>query len=130
MQELFINKISKPGQVMISVSVVCVISALCYSMSNYLDYKVVALILLLTVSIAAVLFYIIPVFVTAISTALIWDYFFIPPHFTLQVGSTENRLTILIKWIFTWFVNFRPSTFNLQPSTFNYFNQSSFIFFI
>ena len=97
--ELFINKISKPGQLMISLSVVCVISALCYSMSNYLDYKVVSFILLLTVSIVAVLFDIIPVFITAIASALIWDYFFIPPHFTLQVGSTEDSILLLMYFV-------------------------------
>ena len=97
--ELFINKISKPNQLLISVSVVCVISALCYSMSGYLDYKVVAFILLLTVSIVAVLFDIIPVFVTAILSALIWDYFFIPPHFTLQVGTTEDSILLLMYFV-------------------------------
>src|SRR5215212_6098105 len=97
--DLFINKISKPNQLLISVSVVCVISALCYSMSGYLDYKVVAFILLLTVSIVAVLFDIIPVFVTAILSALIWDYFFIPPHFTLQVGTTEDSILLLMYFV-------------------------------
>ena len=97
--ELFINKITKPSQLLISISSVSVISALCYSMSNYLDYKVVAFILLLTVSIAAVLFDIIPVFVTAILSALIWDYFFIPPHFTLQVGSTEDSILLLMYFV-------------------------------
>ncbi len=97
--ELFINKISKPHQLLISISAVCVISALCFSMRNYLDYKVVAFILLLTVSIAAVLFDIIPVFATAILSALIWDYFFIPPHFTLQVGSTEDSILLLMYFV-------------------------------
>lgn len=97
--ELFINKISKPSQLLISISVVCIISAFCYSMSGYLDYKVVAFILLLIVSIVAVLFDIIPVFVTAILSALIWDYFFIPPHFTLQVGSTEDSILLLMYFV-------------------------------
>jgi len=79
--------------------VVCGISALCYSLSGYLDYKVVAFILLLTVSIVAVLFDIMPVFVTAILSALIWDYFFIPPHFTLQVGTTEDSILLLMYFV-------------------------------
>ena len=97
--ELFINKISKLKQLLIGVSIVCMVSALCYSMSNYLDYKIVAFILLLTVSIAAVLFDIIPVFTTAILSALIWDYFFIPPHFTFQVGSTEDSILLLMYFV-------------------------------
>jgi len=99
MRELFINKISKPNQLLISVSVVGVISALCFSISSYLDYKIVAFILLLTVSIVAVLFDIIPVFVTAVLSALIWDYFFIPPHFTLQVGSAEDSILLLMYFV-------------------------------
>ncbi len=97
--ELFINKISKPRQVLISISVVCFISALCFSLRNYLDYKIVAFLLLLTVSIAAALFDILPVFITAIISALIWDYFFIPPHFTLQVGSTEDSILLLMYFV-------------------------------
>jgi len=97
--ELFINKISKFSQLLISLSVVCFIAALCYSMSRYLDYKVVSFILLLTVSITAVLFDIIPVFITAIFSALIWDFFFIPPHFTLQVGTTEDSILLLMYFV-------------------------------
>ncbi len=97
--ELFINKISKPIQLLISLSIVVIISALCFSIRRYLDYKVVAFILLLTVSIAAALFDIIPVFVTAILSAIIWDYFFIPPNFTLQVGSTEDSILLLMYFV-------------------------------
>jgi two-component system sensor histidine kinase KdpD len=97
--QLFINKISKPVQLLISISVVCIVSALCYSISGYLDYKIVAFILLLTVSIVAVLFDIIPVFATAVLSALIWDYFFIPPHFTLQVGTTEDSILLLMYFV-------------------------------
>lgn len=97
--ELFINKISKPIQMLISVGMVIIISALCFSIKNYLDYKVVAFILLLTVSIAAAIFDIIPVFVTAILSAIIWDYFFIPPNFTLQVGSTEDSILLLMYFV-------------------------------
>jgi two-component system sensor histidine kinase KdpD len=97
--DLFINKISKSRQLIISISVVCIISALCFLLSNYLDYKVVAFILLVTVSIAAVLFDIIPVFITAISSALIWDYFFIPPHFTFHVGTTEDSILLLMYFV-------------------------------
>jgi two-component system sensor histidine kinase KdpD len=97
--DLFINKISKPNQVLISIAAVSIISALCFAMRNYLDYKIVAFILLLTVSIAAVLFDIIPVFVTAVLGALIWDYFFIPPHYTFQVGSTEDSILLLMYFV-------------------------------
>ena len=97
--ELFINKISKSHQLLISISSVCIISALCFALRSYLDYKIVAFILLLTVSIVAVLFDIVPVFITAVVSALIWDYFFIPPHFTFQVGSTEDSILLLMYFV-------------------------------
>lgn len=97
--DLYINKISKATQSLISICVVSLIAALCYSISRYLDYKIVAFILLLTVSLIAVLFDILPVFLSAISSALIWDYFFIPPHFTLQVGSTEDSILLLMYFV-------------------------------
>ncbi len=97
--DLYINKISKPTQSLISLCVVSFIAALCYSISRYVDYKIVAFILLLTVSIIAVLFDIIPVFISAIASALVWDYFFIPPHFTLQVGSTEDSILLLMYFV-------------------------------
>jgi two-component system sensor histidine kinase KdpD len=97
--DLFINKISKPSQALISIAAVSIISALCFAMRNYLDYRIVAFILLFTVSIAAVLFDIIPVFVTAVISALVWDYFFIPPHYTFQVGTTEDSILLLMYFV-------------------------------
>lgn len=97
--DLFINKIGKPRQLLISIVVVCLVSALCFSVSSYLDYKVVAFILLLTVSIIAVLFDIIPVFGAAVLSALIWDYFFIPPYYTFHVNSTEDSILLLMYFL-------------------------------
>jgi two-component system sensor histidine kinase KdpD len=41
----------------------------------------------------------IPVFIAAILSAATWDYFFIPPHFTLTVGSTEDSILLLMYFI-------------------------------
>lgn len=41
-------------------------------------------------------FDIIPVLITAIFSAFVWDFFFIPPHYTLQVGSTEDLVLLLM----------------------------------
>lgn len=97
--ELFINRISKPRQVLISISVVCIVAVMCFTISRYLDYKVVAFVLLVTVSLIAVLFDIIPVFIAAILSALIWDYFFIPPYFTFHVSSTEDSILLLMYFV-------------------------------
>jgi len=99
MPELFINKVTKPRQYLFSFLLVTVVAAICYLFSKYIDYRVTAFVLLVTVSIIAVLFDILPVLFSALLTALIWDFFFIPPHFTLQVGSTEDAILLLMYFV-------------------------------
>ena len=69
--ELFINRISKAKQFILSILVVCTVSAICYTMSGYIGYKVVAFILLFTVSLLAVTLDILPVLSAAVLSALI-----------------------------------------------------------
>jgi len=94
--ELFINRISKSNQFIISILLVCVVSAVCYALSAFIGYKVVAFILLFSVSLLAITLDILPVLAAAVLSALIWDFFFIPPHFTFQVGSTEDVILFLM----------------------------------
>ena len=99
MAELFINKISKPRQYLLSLTLVCLVAAAGYTLSGYIGYKVVAFMLLLTVSVIAMIFDILPVLISAVLSALIWDFFFIPPHFTLQVGTTEDAILLLMYFL-------------------------------
>ena len=59
----------------------------------------VAFMLLVTVSILAMFLDIVPVLLAALLSALIWDFFFIPPRFTLTVGTPEDRLLLLMYFI-------------------------------
>ncbi len=97
--ELFINRISKPRQFLLSTAAVCIVSAFCFAISTYIDYKVTAFVLLVTVSILAVTLDILPVLVAATLSALIWDFFFIPPHFTFQVGTTGDLILLLMYFV-------------------------------
>ena len=97
--ELFINKISKPKQYLLSFLLVCLVSLVCYLISPYIGYKVVAFILLVSVSLLAITFDILPVFFSAMTSALIWDFFFIPPKFTFSVGSAEDRILLLMYFV-------------------------------
>jgi two-component system sensor histidine kinase KdpD len=99
MVKLFINTYSKPKQFLYSFLLVCVVAGTCYALSGYLDYRVVAFILLVAVSLTAMFFDILPVLFSALLTALIWDYFFIPPHFTFNVRSTEDGVLLLTYFI-------------------------------
>ena len=44
-------------------------------------------------------FDILPVLLAALLSALVWDFFFIPPHFTLQVGTGEDAILLLMYFI-------------------------------
>jgi two-component system sensor histidine kinase KdpD len=96
---LFINKFSKAKQFLYSTLLICIVSGICYAFSQYIGYRVVAFILLLTVSVIAMLFDIFPVLFAALISALIWDYFFIPPHFTLRVDSTDDYILLLMYFV-------------------------------
>ncbi|MBK7882720.1 MAG: DUF4118 domain-containing protein [Chitinophagaceae bacterium] len=93
------NKISKPKQYVFSMLLVLLASAICYVLSSIIDYKVVAFILLVIVSVLAVCFDILPVLLAATISALIWDFFFIPPRFTLHVGTTGDSILLLMYFI-------------------------------
>ena len=99
MVELFINRFSKTQQYFYSILLVCIVAGVCYIFSTYIGYRVVAFILLVTVSLIAMFFDILPVLVSAFISALIWDYFFIPPHFTLQVATTEDYILLLMYFV-------------------------------
>lgn len=83
----------------ISTIVVLAVASLCYPFADYIGYRSVALILLLCVSVLAMQLSLYPVLLAAVLSALIWDYFFIPPHFTLSVSSTEDLLLLLMYFI-------------------------------
>ena len=87
------------SQFAISILATVFVSLICYSLSDIIGYKSVALILMATVSISAIFFTLYPVLVAATLSALIWDYFFIPPHFTLHVSSSDDVLMLLMYFV-------------------------------
>jgi two-component system sensor histidine kinase KdpD len=84
---------------LISVLAVLLVAALGLALHNFVGYRVVAFMLLVTVSILAMFLDIVPVIIAAILSALIWDLFFIPPRFTLTIGTTEDRLLLLMYFV-------------------------------
>jgi len=72
------------------------VSVICFLLKNYIDYRIVALLLFLVVSILAVLFDMIPVVMAAISSAVILNVFFIEPTFHYKIDNPENTLLFII----------------------------------
>ena len=86
-------------QYVICMLSVLLVSLLCLSISGIVGYRVIAFILLLTVSLLAVSFPILPVLLSAVLSALIWNFFFIPPRFTIHVDSTEDTILFTMYFV-------------------------------
>jgi two-component system sensor histidine kinase KdpD len=99
MADLFINKVSKTKQFLLSALIIGIIATACYFASSLIGYRVVGFILLVTVSILAILFDILPVLFASAISALVWDFFFIPPHFTFRVTNTEDLIMLLMYFL-------------------------------
>ena len=87
------------NQFALSNLTVILIALICYMSVNYIGYHSVALILLATVSVLSIFFSIYPVLSAAAMSALIWDFFFIPPHFTLHITNSEDALLLLMYFV-------------------------------
>lgn len=98
------RKLPKPKQHLISVALVVLVSGLCFFLSAYLEYKIVALILLMSVSLLAMFFEILPVLLGAVLSALILNFFFIPPLYTFHIENTEDILMFFMYFVIA-FVN-------------------------
>ena len=70
-----------------------------YPLKDYMGYQVVAFALLFTVSTLALFVGIGPVLLAATISATIWDFFFIPPPFTLHVDKIEDILMLSMYFI-------------------------------
>jgi two-component system, OmpR family, sensor histidine kinase KdpD len=99
MQNILLNRIGKTRQYLWSIGMIVLVSAVCFGLSGWLGYRVIAFILLVTVSLLAISFDILPVLISATLSALIWDIFFIPPRFTLHVGTTEDTILLVMYFV-------------------------------
>ena len=87
------------NQFLLSNLTVILVALICYMSVNLIGYHSVALLLLATVSVLSIFFSIYPVLSAAAMSALIWDFFFIPPHFTLHVTNSEDALLLLMYFV-------------------------------
>lgn len=90
------RNINRWQQVFIGVMTIGLLSLGCYLFKDFIDYRIVALILLLAVSVLAILFDIFPVLISALLSALILNLFFIEPIFHYKINSAESALLFFI----------------------------------
>lgn len=93
------RKLPVKTQYLLSILPVLAVSLICFSFKHVIGYKIVALILLMTVSVVAMLFEILPVLLAAVLSAVIWNFFFIPPLYTFEIGNTEDVLMFLLYFL-------------------------------
>lgn len=90
---------SSVSEYIITSLIVILSSVICYSVSNFIEYQIISFILLIVVSILALFYGPGPILLAATLSALIWDFFFIPPHFTLHIGRPEDTLMLVMFFI-------------------------------
>ncbi len=82
------------------VSLFVILAALgFYVLKDVAGYQVVSFGLLFLVSILALFYGTGPILLAATLSALIWDYFFIPPQFTIHVEQPEDMLMLIMFFI-------------------------------
>jgi K+-sensing histidine kinase KdpD len=79
--------------------IVIIVSGACYIFTGYIGYQTVSFILLFVVSILSIFMGIGPIALAATLSAFIWNFFFIPPKFTITIDRTEDALMLAMFFI-------------------------------
>lgn len=89
----------RKNQYYVSFVVIAITILLCIPLATTENYHTVSYLLLFEVALLATFMEIIPVLIASVLSALAWNFFFIPPHFTFQIGKTEDTLVFLMFFI-------------------------------
>jgi two-component system sensor histidine kinase KdpD len=81
-------------QYVLAFTIICLVSFLFYSLSAHIGYHIVSFVLLFVASIMAAFLRTGPILMASTLCAMIWDYFFIPPTHTFQIGTTEDTFML------------------------------------
>ncbi len=104
-KDRFITHASLPSftsnirQYLTAALVVVLAAVVCFFIKGFIGYQVVSFALLFVVSTLAFFFGTGPILLAATMSALIWDFFFIPPPYTLHVDKPEDMLMLIMFFI-------------------------------
>jgi two-component system sensor histidine kinase KdpD len=79
--------------------IIFLIALVCFLIKDFIGYQVVSFALLFIVSILAFFVGTGPILMSATLSALIWDFFFIPPPYTLHVDKPVDMLMLIMFFI-------------------------------
>jgi two-component system sensor histidine kinase KdpD len=104
-KDRFKEKVSLPSftsniqQYLIASLIVVLTAIICFTIKEFIGYQVVSFVLLFVVSTLAFFFGTGPILVSATLSAIIWDFFFIPPAYTLHVDKPVDMLMLIMFFI-------------------------------
>lgn len=96
---MFYRTLHYRNQYLFSLTLVVLVSFLCFIFKEIVGYKVIAFILLVTVSFVAMFYSIIPTLITAVLSALIWNFFFIKPYYTFHIENAEDTFMFFMYFV-------------------------------
>jgi len=72
---------------------------ICFIFKSFIGYQVVSFVFLFLVSILALFYGTGPILLAATMSAFIWDYYFIPPYYTMHIERPEDMLMLFMFFI-------------------------------
>jgi two-component system sensor histidine kinase KdpD len=90
---------SGPMQYVVAAGVIAIVALACTPLAPHIGYQAVSLIFLLGVALLSLVLGSGPVLLAAALSALLWDFFFIPPHFTLSVSLAQDILILIMYFV-------------------------------
>jgi len=87
------------SQYLVICLLISLTSIICYLIKEFIGYQAVSFILLILVSIFAIFFGTGPILLAALMSAAIWDFFFLPPEFTMHVEKPEDIMMLIMYFI-------------------------------
>ena len=111
---------SSPIRYMMAMLLIIILSAFLYSIHLKIGYQTVSLIFLFVITFMPLLnFGPGPIFLAALMSATIWNFFFIPPSFTLRIGKVEDALMFVMYFIIASVSGFLISRIRTQQLLIN-----------
>lgn len=92
----FTSSLSQYAGVTLTISLSAIVL---FTLKAYIGYQVVSFALLFLVSILSLFFGTGPILVAATLSALVWNFFFIPPAFTLHIDKPEDGMMFVMFFI-------------------------------
>jgi two-component system sensor histidine kinase KdpD len=91
---------SSIGKYLSSAAIVSLASVILFYLHLHIGYQAISLLFLFIISLLPLMnFGPGPIFLAAVMSAFIWNFFFIPPSFTLRIGKVEDVLMFVMYFI-------------------------------